>query len=107
MTAATKSRMECSASDKTPKLPVRTTRNIFSEISRTAEPTEASAAMRFSWDARSSASKAIGGLYAAHGSAELSDPRSGIESNARRVISYAGAVAFRIMWSGATWAGLA
>src|ERR1700733_9543285 len=64
MTAATKSRIECSASDKTPKLPVRTTRNIFSEMSRTAEPTEASAASRFSWEARSSASKAIGGLYA-------------------------------------------
>ena len=56
--------MECSASDKTPKLPVRTTRNIFSETSRIAEPTEASAAQRFSLLARSSASKAIGGLYA-------------------------------------------
>src|ERR1700733_15185291 len=64
ITAATRSRMECSASDKTPKLPVRTTRNTFSEISRTADPTEANAASRFSWDARSRASKAIGGLYA-------------------------------------------
>src|SRR5580704_1913563 len=56
--------MECSASDKTPKLPVRTTRNIFSETSRTAEPTEASAARFFSRVAPSSASEAIGGLYA-------------------------------------------
>src|ERR1700683_3627302 len=56
--------MECSASDKTPKLPVRTTRNIFSETSSTAEPTEASAARFFSRVAPSSASEAIGGLYA-------------------------------------------
>ena len=31
MTAATRSRPECSASDKTPKLPVRRTRNAFSD----------------------------------------------------------------------------
>src|ERR1700723_3364725 len=65
ITAATRSRMECSASDKTPKLPVRTTRNIFSETSSTAEPTEASAARFFSRVAPSSASEVIGGLYAA------------------------------------------
>src|SRR5580692_2296725 len=64
ITAATRSRMECSASDKTPKLPVRTTRNIFSETSSIAEPTEASAARFFSRDAPSGRSEAIGGLYA-------------------------------------------
>src|SRR5580692_1442936 len=64
MTAATKSKVECKASDKMPKLPVRSTRNTLSDTSSTAEPTEASAANRFSRDARSRGSKGIGGLYA-------------------------------------------
>src|ERR1700678_1869156 len=48
MTAARKSSPECIASDKTPKLPVRATRKILSDTSRTAEPTDARAASRFS-----------------------------------------------------------
>ncbi len=51
MTAARKSRPECIASDKMPKLPVRATRKILSESRRTAEPTDASAARRFSREA--------------------------------------------------------
>ena len=39
---------ECSASDKIPKLPVRKTRNAFSETSTIAEPTLSSAACFFS-----------------------------------------------------------
>src|ERR1700751_5184892 len=64
MTAATKSRIECKASDKMPRLPVRSTRNTFSDTNKTAEPTEARAANRFSRVERSRGSKAIGGLYA-------------------------------------------
>ena len=48
MIAATKSSEECSASDSTPKLPVRNTRKLFSDTSITAEPTLNSAARFFS-----------------------------------------------------------
>ncbi len=48
MTAAMRSRPECSASERTPRLPVRITRKAFSETSSTAEPTLSSAALRFS-----------------------------------------------------------
>src|ERR1700743_577597 len=48
MMAATRSREECRASDKTPKLPVRRTRKVFRETSSTAEPTLRSAARFFS-----------------------------------------------------------
>src|ERR1700758_2585768 len=64
MIAATKSRIECNASDKMPRLPVRSTRNTFSDTNKTAEPTEARAANRFSRVAPARGSKAIGGLYA-------------------------------------------
>src|ERR1700740_2579724 len=64
MTAATKSRIECKASDKMPRLPLRSTRNTFSDTNKTAEPTEARAANRFSRVAPARGSKAIGGLYA-------------------------------------------
>src|SRR5271157_2151573 len=52
MTAAMKSRMECSASERTPRLPVTIARNTLSPIRRMAEPIEVSAAKRFSWVAR-------------------------------------------------------
>ena len=48
MIAASKSRPECNASERTPKLPVRTTKNVFSETSSSAEPTLKSAARFFS-----------------------------------------------------------
>ncbi len=51
MIAATRSRMECSASDRIPRLPVATARNTFRQTSTTAENTEPRAAMRFSRDA--------------------------------------------------------
>ena len=44
MIAAIRSRLECRASDSTPKLPVAAVRNSFSDTRTTAEPTEASAA---------------------------------------------------------------
>src|SRR6202795_903279 len=47
MMAATRSRLECSASESTPKLPVATVRKIFSNTNTSAEPTEASAATCF------------------------------------------------------------
>src|ERR1700690_126076 len=53
MTAATISRMECRASERMPKLPVEIARKTFKETSTTAEPTEPSAAIRFSRDASS------------------------------------------------------
>src|ERR1700732_4186330 len=46
--AATKSKPECSASDSTPKLPVRITRNVLSETSTSAEATLSNAARFFS-----------------------------------------------------------
>src|SRR5882724_3275727 len=48
MIAASRSRPECNASERTPKLPVRTTRNVLRETSRKAEPTLSSAARFFS-----------------------------------------------------------
>src|SRR5580704_14194058 len=48
MMAASRSRPECSASERTPKLPVRITRKALSETSKTAEPTLSNAALRFS-----------------------------------------------------------
>src|SRR5260370_22895257 len=48
MIAASKSRPECNASDRTPKLPVRTTKNVLRETNRRAEPTLNSAASFFS-----------------------------------------------------------
>src|SRR6202453_2063769 len=59
MTAARKSSPECIASDKTPKLPVRATRKILRDSSRTAEPTDARAAIRFSRVACWAGSKVI------------------------------------------------
>src|SRR5271168_2248594 len=59
MRAARKSRPECIASDKMPKLPVRATRKILSESRTTAEPTDASAARRFSREACWAGSKVI------------------------------------------------
>src|ERR1700733_6583936 len=47
MTAATRSRLECSASDKTPKLPVTAVKNILRETSTSAAPIDASAAICF------------------------------------------------------------
>ncbi len=47
--AATKSRPECSASDSTPKLPVRSTKKVLRESSTTAEATLSSAARFFSF----------------------------------------------------------
>src|SRR5713101_831399 len=48
MIAASKSRPECNASERTPKLPVRTTKNVLSETNSNAEPTLRSAARFFS-----------------------------------------------------------
>src|SRR5260370_36888600 len=48
MIAASRSRPECNASERTPKLPVRITRKAFKDTSNTAEPTLNSAARRFS-----------------------------------------------------------
>jgi hypothetical protein len=48
MIAATKSSPECSASDNTPKLPVRSTKNAFSDTNTSAEPTLSNAARFFS-----------------------------------------------------------
>src|SRR5437879_10656073 len=48
MIAASKSRLECSASESTPKLPVRTTKNVLRETNSSAEPTLKSAARFFS-----------------------------------------------------------
>src|SRR6266478_6830419 len=48
MIAASRSRPECKASERTPKLPVRTTKNVLSETSSKAEPTLNSAARFFS-----------------------------------------------------------
>src|ERR1700723_532423 len=48
MTAVTRSRMECRASERTPRLPVIAARNTLRDTSTTAEPTEPSAAIRFS-----------------------------------------------------------
>src|SRR6266403_210360 len=49
MMAATKSRPECRASEKTPKLPVRMTRKAFRETNNRAETTLSSAARFFSF----------------------------------------------------------
>src|SRR5580765_165936 len=49
MMAATRSRPECSASDNTPKLPVRMTRKVLSETKTRAETTLSSAARFFSF----------------------------------------------------------
>src|SRR5271168_1643591 len=54
--------MECSASDKTPRLPVTAARKTFSDTSTTAEPTEPSAAIRFSRLACSIVVEAIRGI---------------------------------------------
>jgi hypothetical protein len=51
MTAATKSRIECSASDKIPKLPVSAAKKTFNVTSTTADPIDPSAAKRFSREA--------------------------------------------------------
>src|SRR5713101_9021376 len=48
MMAASRSRPECNASERTPKLPVRTTKNVLRETSSSAEPTLKSAAPFFS-----------------------------------------------------------
>ncbi len=48
MIAASRSRPECNASERTPKLPVRTTKNVLSETKSRAEPTLNSAARFFS-----------------------------------------------------------
>src|SRR2546429_684690 len=48
MIAASKSRPECNASERTPKLPVRTTKNVLRETNSRAEPTLRSAARFFS-----------------------------------------------------------
>jgi hypothetical protein len=50
MIAATRSNPECSASLKTPKLPVRITKKDFNDTSSSAEPTLSSAARFFSRD---------------------------------------------------------
>src|SRR5579863_10010992 len=47
MTAAIRSRLECIASESTPRLPVATARKILSDTSTTAEPTDASAVICF------------------------------------------------------------
>src|SRR5215469_11501960 len=47
MIAAIRSRLECRASENTPRLPVDTVRNIFSDKRTIADPTEASAAICF------------------------------------------------------------
>src|SRR5689334_5128136 len=49
MIAATRSRPECKASDKTPKLPVRSTRNVLRETRRSADTTLKRAARFFSF----------------------------------------------------------
>ncbi len=49
MIAAIRSSPECSASDNTPRLPVRSTKNAFSDTSTSAEPTLSSAARFFSF----------------------------------------------------------
>lgn len=49
ITAATRSRPECKASERTPKLPVRRTRKVFRQTSSSAEPTLRRAARFFSW----------------------------------------------------------
>ena len=65
MTAATRSRLECSASERIPRLPVTAARNTFSDTSTTAEPTEPSAASCFR-DWRLEGSQTLSGrLYAA------------------------------------------
>ena len=48
MTAATRSRTECSISERIPKLPVAKARKALRDTSATAEPTEPSAASFFS-----------------------------------------------------------
>jgi len=48
MIAASRSRPECNASERTPKLPVLTTKNVLRETSRRAEPTLRRAARFFS-----------------------------------------------------------
>ncbi len=48
MIAASRSRAECSASERTPKLPVLTTKNVLRETSKRAEPTLRRAARFFS-----------------------------------------------------------
>src|SRR6266851_3759064 len=48
MIAASRSRPECNASERTPKLPVRTTKNVLRETNSRAEPTLSSAARFFS-----------------------------------------------------------
>src|SRR5216684_1238744 len=55
--AATRSSPECSASDSTPKLPVRSTRKVLSETSTSVEPTLSNAARFFSFT--SSTTRAI------------------------------------------------
>src|SRR3989304_10423501 len=47
MMAATRSRLESSAAESTPRLPVTTVRKIFSDTNTSAAPTEASAATCF------------------------------------------------------------
>src|SRR3972149_2654149 len=47
MMAATRSRLESSAAESTPRLPVTTVRKIFSDTNTIAAPTEASAAVCF------------------------------------------------------------
>src|ERR1700675_2924536 len=51
MIAAMKSRIECKASERMPRLPVTIARNTFRDTSTRAEPMEASAAIRFSREA--------------------------------------------------------
>ena len=48
MIAASRSRPECNASERTPKLPVRTTKNVLKQTNSRAEPTLRSAARFFS-----------------------------------------------------------
>ena len=62
ITAATRSRIECIASERIPRLPVIAARKTFSVTSTTAEPTEPSAAMRFSRLACSIVVEAIRGI---------------------------------------------
>jgi hypothetical protein len=47
MIAATRSMVECSASESTPRLPVDAARKVFSDNRIMAEPTEPSAAICF------------------------------------------------------------
>src|SRR5262245_47739706 len=60
--AATKSNPECSASESTPRLPVLTTRKVFSETRIAAEPTLRSAARFFSRASSIGATISIAGL---------------------------------------------